>query len=234
MWPKTTEDCAVVKSCLLVCLQPSIFWANCSESEKSEPQEPRAPRQYENPGGAADRDRQMGKQKSHRSQRIALLNPAPAYQHLGAQQLPDGSIAGSDSLPDFPPSPGITLPLCCGSVIWVGDQKVRFEPEATRWLGIWPDSSLTLVENRRRRIAKTRQAEARLRRIVTKYGVPPAATRGLQSAIVQGIMLYAAELTWNGKKDVKGEYQNAINCMGRPLWRPLARHHWGSLWSRAV
>ena len=103
----------------------------------------------------------------------------------------------------------------CTAAIRVGDQTVRFAPEATRWLGIWLDSTLSLDENRRRRIAKTRQAEARLRRIVSKYGVPPAATRNLQSAVVQGTMLYAAELTWNGKKKVEGEYQQAINRMGR-------------------
>ena len=54
----------------------------------------------------------------------------------------------------------------------------------TRWLGIWLDSELRLVENRNRRIAKARQAEAKLRRIVSKYGVPPASTRNLRTAIV--------------------------------------------------
>ena len=48
-----------------------------------------------------------------------------------------------------------------------------FAPEATRWLGIWLDSAPTLKENRQKRIGKTRQAEARIRRIVNQYGVPP-------------------------------------------------------------
>ena len=92
---------------------------------------------------------------------------------------------------------------------------VRFNPESTRWLGIWLDASLNLAENRRRRIGKARQAEARLRRIVSQYGVPPAAARNLQAAIVQGTMLYASELTWNGEKGVEDEYQLAINRMSR-------------------
>ena len=71
-----------------------------------------------------------------------------------------------------------------------------------------------MVENRHRRIAKARQAEARLRRVVSKHGVPPASTRNLQMAIVQGTMFYEAELTWNGKKGVAREYQDAINRMG--------------------
>ena len=89
----------------------------------------------------------------------------------------------------------------CRREIRVGaSHRFRFNPESTRWLGIWLDASLSLAENRRRRIGKTRQVEARLRRIVNQYGVPPAAARSLQAAIVQGTMLYASELTWNGKK----------------------------------
>ena len=34
-------------------------------------------------------------------------------------------------------------------------------------------------------------------------------------AIVQGAMLYTAELTWNGGVGVKGEYQKATNRVGR-------------------
>ena len=103
----------------------------------------------------------------------------------------------------------------CQAPIRVGDQTVRFAPEATRWLGIWLASELKLVENRHHRIAKARQAEARLRRIVSKYGVPPASTRNLQMAIVQGTMLYGAELTWNVRKGVAREYQDAISRMGK-------------------
>ena len=93
-------------------------------------------------------------------------------------------------------------------------QTFRFAPEATQWLGIWLNSTLPLAENRGLRIARARQAEARLRRIIGKYGVPPAAARNLQTAIVQGTMLYAAELTWRGQKGVERD-QNAINRTGR-------------------
>ena len=87
----------------------------------------------------------------------------------------------------------------CRREIRVGStHRVGFAGKATRWLGIWLDASLNLEENRRRRIGKTRQAEAKLRRIVSQYGVPPASARNLQAAIVQGTMLYTSELTWNG------------------------------------
>ena len=97
----------------------------------------------------------------------------------------------------------------------MGVQTVRFAPEATYWLGIWLDSTLTLAKDRRRRIGKARHAEARLRRIVNKYGVPPASARNLQMAIAQGTMLYAAELTFNGRECLEGEYQKAIHRIGR-------------------
>ena len=96
----------------------------------------------------------------------------------------------------------------------MGNQTIRFALEATRWLGILLDSTLSLAENRRRRIGKIRQADARLRRIVSKYGVPPAAARNLQTVIFHGTMPYAAELTWSGQKGIEGEYQRAINRMG--------------------
>ena len=106
----------------------------------------------------------------------------------------------------------------CRREIRVGTtHRVRFNPAATRWLGIWLDASLNLAENRRRKIGKTRQAEARLRRIVNQYGVPPAAARNLQAAIVQGTMLYASEPTWNGRGNVEREYQPAINRISRAV-----------------
>ena len=74
---------------------------------------------------------------------------------------------------------------------------------------------LSLEENRRWRIGKTCQAEAKLRRIVNQYGVSQASARNLQVAIVQETMLYASELTWNGQKKVEGPYQLAINRMAR-------------------
>ena len=75
----------------------------------------------------------------------------------------------------------------CRRGIRVGStHRVRFAVagEATRWLGICPDASLNLEGNRRRRIGKTRQAEAKLRRIINQYGMPPASARNLQAVIV--------------------------------------------------
>ena len=97
----------------------------------------------------------------------------------------------------------------------MGNQRVRFAPEATRWLGIWLDPALTLRKNRRRRLYNARQAAAKIRRTVNQPRVPPAAARSLQIALAQCAMLYVAELIWGGRSGVKGEYQQAINRIAR-------------------
>ena len=91
-------------------------------------------------------------------------------------------------------------------------------------LGIWLGSALSLQENRRRRIGKARQAEARIRSIVNQYGVPPGSARTLSMSLVQGTMLYVAELTWSGQRGVEGEYQRAINRMARSTLGGLQIH----------
>lgn len=63
-------------------------------------------------------------------------------------------------------------------------------------------------KNRRCRIGRTCQAEARIRRVASQYDVPSASSKNLQMSLVQGTMLYAAELTWNGQRSVEGEYQH--------------------------
>lgn len=76
-------------------------------------------------------------------------------------------------------------------------------------------SALALAENRHRRAGRAKQAEARIRRVVNQYGAPQAAARNPQMALIQGTMLYASEPTWNGRTRAEGEYQRAINRMGR-------------------
>ena len=46
-------------------------------------------------------------------------------------------------------------------------------------------------------------------------GLPPVAASNLQAAIVQGTMLYASRLTWNGGKGVGGGCRLSINRMGQ-------------------
>ena len=99
--------------------------------------------------------------------------------------------------------------------IRVGDQTVHFSRAVTRWPGIWLGWALTLRENRRRCINQVCQAEPKIRRLMTRYGGPPASARKLQEAIVRGTLLCAAELTWNGRKGMEGEHQAALDRTGQ-------------------
>ena len=47
--------------------------------------------------------------------------------------------------------------------IQVGNGFVRFNKEATKWLGVWMDTHLTFKEHHNRCMKTTRAAEARLR-----------------------------------------------------------------------
>jgi len=97
----------------------------------------------------------------------------------------------------------------------VGEHTIQFRKEATRWLGIWPDSSLKLTTHCQKCIKRARAAERRLRSLVGKFGTPPATARTLQTAIIQSTMLYGAELPWDGKKTHAQQYQLGINRMAR-------------------
>lgn len=65
---------------------------------------------------------------------------------------------------------------------------------------------------RRRCINQARRAEARAQRLTTRYGVPPASARNLQTAIIQGTMQQSSPGSQKGKD---GEYQAAVSRMGR-------------------
>ena len=54
----------------------------------------------------------------------------------------------------------------------------------------------------------------------TRYLALP---RNLQMAIIQGTMLYAAELTGKRQRGIEGEHQAAINLMGE---QPLGPSEW--------
>ena len=100
--------------------------------------------------------------------------------------------------------------------IQVGEQNTFFTKEATQWLGIWIDSALTLRDSHHRVLNRAKGAEAAICRLVSKYGVPPASTRNLQQALIHGMLLYGAELTWDGSKKMEKEVQLLTNRMDHP------------------
>jgi hypothetical protein len=64
----------------------------------------------------------------------------------------------------------------------VGDGFVRFNKEATRWLGVWMDPDLRFTEHHNRCMKKARAAEARLRVLTKMHGINPEGKRADQIA----------------------------------------------------
>jgi Reverse transcriptase (RNA-dependent DNA polymerase) len=99
--------------------------------------------------------------------------------------------------------------------IVIDRHQVEFSQEATRWLGIWLDSGLTLKAHYQTCLRKARTAEARLRSLCRTEGLAPGLVRRIQVAAVQAVALYGAELWWQGQKDRQAHIQLLINRQAR-------------------
>jgi len=56
----------------------------------------------------------------------------------------------------------------------VGGKEIPFNKEATRWLGFWLDSQLTLKEHHAIRLKKWENAMTQLRQLTGQMGLSPA------------------------------------------------------------
>jgi len=80
----------------------------------------------------------------------------------------------------------------------VGDSMVRFNKEATRWLGVWLDSQLTLKDHHAIRMKSGRKVMTRLRRLTGQMGLSPAYCRKVMTACFQSVAMFGAVLWWKG------------------------------------
>jgi phage terminase small subunit len=76
-----------------------------------------------------------------------------------------------------------------------------FNSHATRWLGVWIDSHLSLKEHQNTMMSKAYRAEARVRSLRGKFGLSPENVRKIQVAAVQAVALYEVELWWDDDKE---------------------------------
>ena len=72
-----------------------------------------------------------------------------------------------------------------GTKIKVGNEKIRFNKEATRWLGVWLDSQLKFTSHINERVRRARTAEVQIKSLIRTYGLTPGLVRQIQIAIVQ-------------------------------------------------
>ena len=82
----------------------------------------------------------------------------------------------------------------------VGDYEVQFNQHATRWLGIWIGSKMTLKEHHSARMKKARKVMHCIRRLTGQLGISPEACRRASMACVQASALYEADLWWDDQK----------------------------------
>jgi len=75
------------------------------------------------------------------------------------------------------------------ATIKVGDENVPFNKEATRWLGAWLDSHLTLKEHHAIKLKKFKNAMSRLRRLTEQISLSLANCRKVMAAGPQSVTM---------------------------------------------
>ena len=109
-----------------------------------------------------------------------------------------------------------------------GDSEVPFNKEATRWLGVWLDSQLTLKEHHATRLKSGRNAMMRLRQLTGKMGHSPTNCRWVMVGGVQSVAMFGAEL-WRNGGNVRGTTGRAEEL--QQLDNQQARVTTGAFWT---
>jgi len=86
------------------------------------------------------------------------------------------------------------------ATIRVGTSDIPFNSEATRWLGVWLDSQLTLKEHHTVRLKEGKKAMERLRQLTGQMGLLPANCRKVMTACIQSVAMFGSELWWKGNR----------------------------------
>ena len=86
------------------------------------------------------------------------------------------------------------------ATIHVGTSDISFNPKATRWLGVWLDSLLTLKEHHAVRLKEGKKAMERLRRFTGQMGLSPANCRKVMTVCIQSVAMFGSELWWKGDR----------------------------------
>ncbi len=101
--------------------------------------------------------------------------------------------------------------------IEIGTEKIKFNKEATRWLGIWLDSQLKFTAHINEKLLRARTAEIQIKGLTRTYGLAPALVQRIQIAAVQSIALCGAELWWKQQKNHESTVQKLLNRQARAI-----------------
>jgi ribonuclease HI len=86
------------------------------------------------------------------------------------------------------------------ATIQVGTNEISCNTQATRGLGVWLDSQLTLKQHHAIRLKDGKKAMGRLRRLTEQMGLAPVNCRKVMTACIQSVAMFGAELWWKGDK----------------------------------
>ncbi len=103
------------------------------------------------------------------------------------------------------------------TTVLVGGKRIKFNKEATRWLGIWLDSQLKFTAHINERLTKAKSVQIQIKHLSGTYGFAPGLVRRIQIAAVQSIALYGAELWWRRQKNHEYKVQQLINRQARAI-----------------
>lgn len=101
--------------------------------------------------------------------------------------------------------------------IKVGNEKIRFNKKATRWLGVWLDIQLKFTSHINERVRRARTAEVQIKSLTRTHGSAPGLVRQIQIAVVQTTALYGAELWCKGQKNHEQTIQQMLNRQARSI-----------------
>jgi len=86
------------------------------------------------------------------------------------------------------------------ATISVGTSDIPFNSEATRWLGVWLDSQLTLKEHHAVRLKEGKKAMEWLHRLTGQMGLSPGNCCKVMTVCIQSVAMFRSELWWKGDR----------------------------------
>ena len=94
------------------------------------------------------------------------------------------------------------------TTVLVRGKRIKFNKEATCWLGIGLNSQLKFTAHINERLKKAKSVEIQIKQLSATYGLAPGLVRRIQIAAVQPIALYGVKLWWKRQKNHEYKVHN--------------------------
>lgn len=95
--------------------------------------------------------------------------------------------------------------------ITVGGHIIRFNTEATRWLGVYLDRGLQILTHKNPSLEKARKADDKVRRLESTNRLVSSLKGKIQIAALQAMTLYGEMMWWCEQKGWCEDFQTLVN-----------------------